>query len=275
LKSNFFIRTITAAIFAAILIGGLSFHAYTFCLLSVIIISLGMFEFFQLIEKKGYHPQRYLSIFSGIMLFMLAYLVSAKIIEFKFISLFFIPIVSLFIAELYRKKENPFTNLAYSIFGIIYIAVPFALMNGFVFNTFTNQFFSSHILLGFIFLIWINDSGAYLSGMTFGKHKLFERISPKKTWEGSIGGAVFTFVGAWVISLFFKELSLFQWLFSAPIIIFIGTYGDLAESLFKRSIQIKDSGTILPGHGGMLDRFDSLMLALPVGFVYLQLLTLF
>jgi phosphatidate cytidylyltransferase len=110
--------------------------------------------------------------------------------------------------------------------------------------------------------------------MTFGKHRLFERISPKKSWEGSIGGAIIACLSAYIISLFFKELTTIQWLILAPIVIFSATYGDLAESLFKRSINIKDSGDILPGHGGILDRFDSVFLSAPIIFVYLQLINL-
>jgi phosphatidate cytidylyltransferase len=126
--------------------------------------------------------------------------------------------------------------------------------------------------MGFFFILWANDSFAYLTGVSIGKHRLFERISPKKSWEGSIGGFVSGLLTAWVISIFFKEFDLINWIVIAAIIMIFGTFGDLVESLFKRSLKVKDSGNILPGHGGLLDRFDAVFLAAPAVFVYLILI---
>ena len=133
--------------------------------------------------------------------------------------------------------------------------------------------FTPYPLLGFFILIWTGDTMAYLGGMTFGRHRLFERISPKKSWEGSITGGLFALAMAWFLSLFFTELSTPQWMGMAAIIIVTGTLGDLAESLLKRSVGAKDSGQLLPGHGGFMDRLDSVFLSAPFVFVYLNLLT--
>ncbi len=251
----------------------MSLHSVSFFVLNCTIIVLGMWEFYGLLSKTGVQPQKILGIITGVVIFTANFLLAAKYTEDNRIFLFAIPLLILiFIVELYRQKDQPFNNISFTLFGISYIALPFSLLNYFAFNKLTNFQFDPKIVLGFIFLIWLNDTGAYLSGMTLGKHKLFERISPKKTWEGSIGGALFTCLAAFVISLFFKELTTLQWIIMSPIVVLTGTFGDLAESLFKRSINIKDSGNILPGHGGILDRFDSLFLSIPAGYIYLQLI---
>ena len=128
---------------------------------------------------------------------------------------------------------------------------------------------TSSLLVGFFIVIWGNDTFAYLSGMAFGKHKLLERVSPKKTWEGTFGGALFSFIAVIVLSLFFKELNAFEWIGFALTIIIFGTFGDLFESLIKRTLGLKDSGNIMPGHGGILDRFDSILMAAPFAYIYI------
>jgi len=180
-----------------------------------------------------------------------------------------IPVLFLiFIFELYLKAENPFQNIACTLLGIIYVALPFSLLN---YITTTTQTYSYELLFGFFFIIWSCDSGAYLVGSTIGKHKLFPRISPGKTWEGSIGGAIISYGVAYLISGWYTSIDRIDWMVIATILIVIGTIGDLVESLFKRSINVKDSGTILPGHGGILDRFDSLIMSAPFVFTYLYL----
>jgi phosphatidate cytidylyltransferase len=175
------------------------------------------------------------------------------------------------IIELYRNKAEPIKNIAICFFQILYIGLPFSLCNYLIFP-FGNETFSSHILLSVFLLVWTNDSGAYAVGVKFGRRRLFERISPKKSWEGSIGGAFFTFLGAYVISIFFKELSLIEWMGFAAIITVFAGYGDLVESMIKRSLKIKDSGNIIPGHGGFLDRFDAVLFAIPSIFIYMEIL---
>ena len=151
------------------------------------------------------------------------------------------------------------------------MAVPFALLNVCVY---INGYYSYQIILGLLFIIWASDTGAYFAGPKFGKTKLFERVSPKKSWEGSIGGTIAALVMAAIIATFYNDLFFWEWLVLSVITVVTATYGDLVESLFKRSIAIKDSGTVIPGHGGFLDRFDGLLLSAPFILAYLVLFRL-
>jgi len=178
---------------------------------------------------------------------------------------------AIFIRELYKNSSTPFQNLALTFFGVAYITVPIIFFEGIAFLPLKEGFYKPEIILGYFVLLWVSDSGAYATGSLVGKHKLFERISPKKTWEGSIGGAVLTFTAAYFISSIMKEVSLRDWLAISLIIVVTGTYGDLFKSLLKRSAHVKDAGNLLPGHGGFLDRFDSLIGSAPFVFGYLTI----
>ena len=183
----------------------------------------------------------------------------------------------LMITELYLKKENPIGNWAYAMLSQLYVALPFALLNVLAFQNSpeTSSVTYNPILpLSIFVFIWLSDTGAYCVGSLIGKHRLFERISPKKSWEGSIGGAVFSIASSFVFARFFPFMSMWQWAGLAVIVVIFGTWGDLTESLMKRQLGIKDSGNILPGHGGMLDRFDSALMAIPAAVVYLYILTM-
>lgn len=182
-----------------------------------------------------------------------------------------IPLVIITIViELFRQKPNPLANIAVTIMGIVYVSLPMTLFNHFAF--FNHHGYTYQVLFGFFLLLWINDTAAYLFGISFGKHRLFERISPKKSWEGFIGGTVMTLILAYLINLPFSLLSRIDWIVIGLIICVAGVGGDLVESMFKRSANIKDSGKILPGHGGILDRMDSVLLSSPLVFVYLSIL---
>jgi phosphatidate cytidylyltransferase len=203
--------------------------------------------------------------FGGILLFVSGFLYASKTLGVFVFSVYLLYIVSVWISVLYKKKENPIAYIAYVLFGQCYIALPVTLLNLVVFRNFdiqTNQpdYHWSLILSLFIFL-WVNDTAAYLVGICFGKHKLFERISPKKTWEGFWGGLFFTILSALVFAHFDKDMSIYHWLGLSVAVVVFGTFGDLTESLIKRTLNVKDAGKSLPGHGGFLDRFDSLLLA--------------
>ena len=195
---------------------------------------------------------------------------------------YLLTIIYLFIAELYTKAENPINNLAYTTLSQMYIALPFSMIPVLAFMAQNNGQSSYNYLLPlsvFIFL-WVNDSGAYCIGTLFGKHRLFERISPKKSWEGSIGGAAFVLIASIIIALLSGNNEgnslnrLLVWIGLGQVVVVAGTLGDLVESLIKRTIGVKDSGNILPGHGGMLDRFDSSLMALPAAVIYIYTLSL-
>ena len=204
-------------------------------------------------------------------------------------SAVFIPylrtVVYLFIAELYTKAPNPINNWAYTMLSQMYIALPFSMINVLAFRGVADGVVYNYLMpLSIFIFLWTNDTGAYLSGSLFGKHKLFPRVSPGKSWEGSIGGGILVLVVAAVIGWYENSelhsgnadvaMSIPQWMGLGLVVVFFGTWGDLVESLFKRTIGIKDSGNILPGHGGMLDRFDSSLMAIPAAVVYLYTLTL-
>ncbi len=196
---------------------------------------------------------------------------------------YILTIVYLFISELYLKSKNAINDWAYTMLGQMYIALPLSLINilGFEVNRYgTGVNYDMLLPLSIFVFLWINDSGAYCSGSLFGKHKLFPRISPGKTWEGSIGGGLLVLIVAGVIGYLANQgsdphqLNMVEWIGLGAVVVFFGTWGDLVESLFKRTIGVKDSGKILPGHGGMLDRFDSSLMAIPAAVIYLYTLTI-
>lgn len=264
--NNFTKRTLTATVFVAILLGCTYWNQYSFAALFGIISIIGTWEFYGLVEKTGHQPQKVLGTIAGAVLFGSFALTAMSKCPTQFL-LINIPVLFLvFIRELYTRASQPFTNIAFTLLGIIYVALPFSLLN---FITTYNGTYNYELLFGFFFILWSNDTGAYLTGSAIGKRKLFARVSPGKSWEGCAGGAVFSYAVAYIISGWYTSISTMDWLVIATILIVIGTLGDLVESLFKRSINVKDSGTILPGHGGILDRFDSLIMASPFVFSYL------
>jgi phosphatidate cytidylyltransferase len=266
---NFFTRTLTAGAFVAVLLGCTFYGAVSFSILFLIITILGLIEFYTLVEKGGDKPQKEVGTIVGVILYLLSALSCMYGLNSNILFLILPILFLIFMIELYRKKENPFRNIAITFIGIIYVAIPFSLLNYIVTYTGTYNY---QLLFGVFFIIWCNDSGAYIVGSLLGKHKLFPRISPAKSWEGSVGGAFISFAIVFIISGWYSSVSLADWMVIASILIVIGTLGDLVESLFKRSIQVKDSGTLLPGHGGILDRFDSLIMAIPFIFTYLFLI---
>ena len=232
------------------------FNEISFFILFELIIIGAMYEFYTLAEKKRFKPQKIFGIIIGAIVFAVNYFFANDIIESKIFLLIIPTVISVFIVELYRKSDYAFVNIGFTILGVIYIAVPFSFANYIVIN----DGYDFHLLLGFLILIWSFDTLAYIFGVTFGKHRLFERISPKKSWEGFIGGLISNVGMAYLISLVFKDLTFQNWVVLSLIVSVFGTFGDLVES-----------GNILPGHGGVLDRFDAMLLTLPLFYVYLQL----
>lgn len=267
--SNFLKRTITGAAFVIVLLGCTIFSYASFAMLFFIITLLGVWEFYTLAEKGANKPQKVLGTIAGGVLFVTNYLFASGTFLPK-ILIVNIPLLFLiFIVELYTKRDNPFRNIAFTVLGIVYVALPLSLLNYIVLS---NGVFHYQTMLGFYFMLWASDTGAYLFGSKMGKRKLFPRVSPGKTWEGSVGGAMCSLLVAFILARYYTHLVLADWVVIALILVIVGTLGDLVESLYKRSKNVKDSGTILPGHGGILDRFDSLLLSAPFVFCYLQLI---
>lgn len=267
--SNLQQRIIVGALGAALIIFAAWFSEWTYFLVFLFVCFFTQREFYTLAGLDGILPLKFWGLFTGVCLNVLTFLVMKEVLMPKYLYLI-VPLGSLtFFVKLYKKDvKKPFTNIAYTYLGVLYVAVPFALLHKAVF---IDGAYSYQIVLGLLFLLWASDTGAYFAGTKFGRHKLFERVSPKKSWEGSIGGFLTAMVLALVMSRFYLDLRTWEWLALAAIIVVSGTYGDLIESLFKRSIDIKDSGTSIPGHGGFLDRFDGLLLAVPFVLAYLIL----
>lgn len=278
MKSNFLQRAITGVIFVAVLVGCILGGPISFTILFALISALTINEFGNIVNRMEHtHMNKPISILAGLFLFLcFGYIGVVPGANEIFIPYLFL-ILYLFISELYKKQSNPLNNWAYAMMSQIYIALSFALLNVLAYHSSATESVSQYnpILPLSIFIFnWVNDTGAYCTGMLFGKHRLFERISPKKSWEGSIGGAVFSIIAAIVLAHFFTFLSTGVWIGLGLTVVVFGTWGDLTESLMKRTLGIKDSGNILPGHGGMLDRFDSTLMAVPAAVVYLYLVGL-
>lgn len=279
MKSNFLQRAITGVLFVAVLVGCIWYNHISFGILFAIISALSVREFAQLINKTGQVSiNTTITTLGGVYLFLAFMGFCTNYVGSSIFIPYLILLMYLLISELYLKKEFPVNNWAYSMLSQIYVALPFALLNVLAFQTASEENVIEYIrifpLSVFVF-IWLSDSGAYIIGSLIGKNKLFERISPKKSWEGSIGGGVVAIASSLVFAHFFPFLNYFQWAGLAAIVVIFGTWGDLTESLLKRKLGIKDSGNILPGHGGMLDRFDSALMAIPAAVVYLYAITLF
>ncbi len=268
-------RGSTALIFVIVILGGLYGGRYSFVVLFAIVTGLCLWEFFGITLRNDVRQDRIRKIIGlvfGLTPFLLISMLKLNMMNspekfILFTSLLFFPLIFLsFIFELFSKSEQPFANVAFIILGMVYIGMPFALLD---FIAFQGNVFNTDAIFGLLLLTWSNDTAAYLVGSRFGKTKLFPSISPKKTWEGSIGGVAITILIAILLSFFLAECTLTQWVVLAIIVVIFGSIGDLVESMLKRSYSIKDSGTLLPGHGGFLDRFDAFIFLIPFATAYL------
>jgi len=278
--NNFFRRTLTGVWIVLFILGGFWLHPVSFFITGLVLMTGTQYEYLVMIKNMGIRAQVFPGIAVSIVIYVIATMAAAGIISLKWLLLGIPLFTAVIIIELYRKQDRPFDSLAHTVFSVLYTAVPFSL---FPFAAFSHEgissllphaniLFSPGIILGFFFLLWANDTGAYLTGVLAGKHRLMERISPKKTWEGFFGGLMTAALVAWLLSGWIGVVDAKEWMFVALIVSVTGTYGDLAESMLKRSNGVKDSGTILPGHGGFLDRFDSAIISFPLVYLFISLL---
>ena len=267
--SNLAQRILTALFGAAVIVSCIVYSEWTYFIIFFFICFMTLREFYALAGVDGMVIQKTFGTICGMIIFTLSFLIEHKDISYRYYFLIFPMISCVYMIKLYKKFERkPFTNIAYTFLGIFYVAIPYTLLNIAVFE---NGEYNFEIIFGCLFILWASDTGAYIAGTLFGRRKLFERISPKKSWEGAIGGALLAFAFAFLMNNFFHTLALWQWMWITVIIIVGGTFGDLVESLLKRSIEIKDSGSSLPGHGGFLDRFDGLLISAPFIVAFLEI----
>lgn len=273
--NSFIKRTISGALFIVLIVGSIVLGRHSFAIVFLSLMLFSLLEFYRLTFKARVRPQYLYGLALGAIIFIINYLFAIGRIG-NIIFLGIIPLViSVFVIELYRNHQKPLHNIAFTLLGLLYVAFPFSLLNYFALSYSSYRIgFQTHILLGYFILLWANDSGAYVVGLSIGRNKLFPRVSPKKSWEGLFGGIFATLLASWILSLFFTDVTLFHWFAIGLITCSMGVFGDLVESMFKRSIGVKDSGKFLPGHGGVLDRFDCLLLSAPVVFVYLEIMML-
>ena len=275
--NNFIVRTITAVFFvAAIVCCFLRAEAMIF--LFALVTGLTIWEFTGLVnDRENVSVNRMICTVAGVYFFLAMAGYNSGITPAGVFVPYLITIVYLMVAELYLKQPDPVNDWAYTMMSQLYIALPFSMINVLAFRSVGSDITYTYLIpLSVFFFLWVNDAGAYICGSLLGKHKLFPRISPGKSWEGSIGGGILVMIVAvilWHLSEQYHvndlHLSAFEWAGLGLVVVIFGTWGDLVESLFKRTIGIKDSGHILPGHGGMLDRFDSTLMAFPSAVVYL------
>lgn len=279
---NMMVRAVTGTIFvAAVVVCFLRPQAMMF--LFTLVTALTVWEFTGLVNNvEGVRVNRFITTVAGAYLFLAFAGVRSGLTPSAVFIPYLLTIVYLFISELYTKAPNPIANWAYTMLSQLYVALPFSMINVVAFRSSGDAVMYDYMLpLSIFIFLWTNDTGAYLSGSMFGRHKLFPRVSPGKSWEGSIGGGILVLVVAAVIGHVANGqdgghlLSVPAWMGLGLVVVFFGTWGDLVESLFKRTLGIKDSGKILPGHGGMLDRFDSSLMAFPAAVIYLYTIMTF
>jgi len=289
-------RTLTGTLIVGVILAGLLINSLSFLIVFLVIMAVTQWEFYHMLHRIKVRAQATFGIAMGVTMYILTFMVAIHALPEEYISLILLFFPFVYIHEIYAQHNRPFHNIAYTFLGLIYIALPFSLLSFLVFdihekiqpvftldgkNDILNFLlqpgfaidYSPGILLGVFILIWMYDTGAYLSGILFGRRRLMPRISPKKTWEGVIGGTFLALITGYLIGRYIHDMNTIEWLLVVFVVVVFGTLGDLSESLLKRRIGLKDSGSILPGHGGFLDRFDSFLLIIPVVvalFAFLQ-----
>lgn len=274
--NNTVVRTISGTIFLAIMIGSLLVSPVIFAFVMSVAIALMMTEYLKIGVGKSYKLAQILSLITGILIYLLTFLYKGYGMNPDYFLLLSLPVSAIFISLLYEKGSDSYHKYPFLISAIVYAAVPFAITNLIIFDA--NGGYMPYFLLGLFILTWSSDVGAYIIGMLFGQkngHKLFPSISPKKSWEGFFGGVLFAFIAALLLHFFsLTDIGLVHTLAIALIINLFGVFGDLVESQFKRNFDLKDSGNLIPGHGGLLDRFDGTLISFPVAITYIKLFSI-
>lgn len=264
-------RAITAFFFTIVMLASLFLGVWTYTGFYLLLSTFALREFYLLIKPAGIRVQQMAGLVTHVLGFGLLAGWILMGIDLAWFLLLVPAMTSFFLLELYRHEDQPFRNIGFGFGGIFFVTIPFCFFYALAFLQ-GHDSFNFHFPLAFMLMLWASDTGAYLFGRKLGKHKLFERHSPKKTWEGFFGGVFTSVLVAVIFAQYFTELSFMAWAGMAVLIVCFGTLGDLVESMLKRSLGAKDSGQLLPGHGGLLDRFDGLLIAAPLVYAYLWLI---
>ena len=270
--SNLAQRLITGILFIAAIVCSLLWSPVPFVVLFLLFTLIALLEFYKMALKKSRRHLIIGGLASGAILYLTVSLYALQVISINWILINFVLVNLIFLLELFSKRSSAKRNTAYTILGVVYIAIPFALLNFFYEYNPGTQDYNPYFLLSFFILTWAYDTFAYVGGKLFGKTKLYEQVSPKKTWEGVVIGGLLTIAVACLLYLYFGQFELIHWLLISALVIILGTLGDLIESKFKRNFDIKDIGKVLPGHGGVLDRFDGLLFSAPAVLFYYYLI---
>lgn len=263
-------RTISGLGVIGLILAGLLLHQGLYALIFSLMIAVMLWEFYRMTMGSLYPKSRMLGVVCGIITFLVFWGICGYGLPFRYAAVIFLPVSLLMVTSLYVEDRADFFLFSHVYAGLVYIAVPFSLMN---LAAFRNGIFDGRLLLAFFILVWASDVGAYVFGMGFGQRfgkKLFPEISPKKSWIGAGGGMLSSILASWVLyRTGLLDFPLVHCVLLAFFMDIAGVYGDLFESQWKRCFAIKDSGHIIPGHGGFMDRFDSMLLAFPTGIIYL------
>lgn len=269
---NLAVRTLSGGVLAVLTVGAILLSKWTYGVLLLAILLAGMYEIYQLCAQNGTKPQYGMGLAAGVALFAINFFAGSGLLQTtdlpRLLTLYFLVMLpAIFVCELFRKSEHPEANIGATLLGVVYVALPLSLL---CYIPAIGGLWQPWIMIFFLLIIWANDVFAYLVGMSFGRHRLCERLSPKKSWEGFFGGLAGAVAMGFLAAYVLKADS-WHWVGLALVAAVTGVLGDLVESMFKRSGGVKDSGRAIPGHGGVLDRFDALLLAAPFVFVYMVL----
>lgn len=272
---NLMVRTLSGLALAVVVLGAVIWSQWSFGALLLVLLVGGMLEFYTLAEKQGNAPQKVVGLVAGVVLFVLNFALISDDIEILGnarqafgcgLAFLLLLLPAMFICELYRRNENPAAGIGTTLMGICYVALPLSLMC--YIPIVGSDVWNPWMMVAYIFIIWANDVFAYLVGMSVGRHRLCERLSPKKSWEGFFGGIIGA-VAMGIVAAYLLDANMWAWAGLALVAAVSGVLGDLVESMFKRAAGVKDSGNLIPGHGGVLDRFDAMLLSAPFVFVYM------
>lgn len=268
---EFLTRTLSGLIYAAVMIGSIMVHPLIFLAVFLFILILGMIEFYRMCSIPESRPMVVPGITTGVILFLSFFLIRYIGADSRILLLLPASGLILMALPMFRQKDQPLLSASLTFLGIVYVSLPITIFNLLVYHPY-KEGFDYQVVLFLFLILWLNDTGAYITGKLLGKHKMFPRISPKKSWEGLIGGLLMALLITWLSRPFFPDIPLLHLWILCPVIVITGTFGDLVESTWKRAAGVKDSGKLMPGHGGILDRFDSLIFAAPAAYLIITLL---